>query len=74
MMLPLPQLKRWRLERFWTQEELAARSGVAVATIHRVESNQPARLKTIRRLAEALGVEPHQLTGRDADSGEHEAA
>ena len=45
-----------------SQEELAERAGVSRATIADLElgkrSPQP---KTRRKLAEALGVEPHQL-------------
>lgn len=74
-MFPVPQLKHLRLERFWTQEDLAARAGVAVATIHRLESGLPARLSTIRKLAGALAVEPAELTKQvPLDQGELEAA
>jgi predicted transcriptional regulator len=60
----VPHLKRLREGRFLTQEELAERSGVSRPTIARLESSgDDARLKTIRKLAEALGVEPTELTG-----------
>ena len=45
-----------------TQEELAERSGVGIATIIRIERNQvEPRGSTVRKLAEALGVEPAEL-------------
>ena len=45
-----------------TQEQLAERSGVGIATIVRVERNQvEPRGSTIRKLAEALDVEPEEL-------------
>ena len=48
-----------------TQEELAERSGVGIATIIRIERNQvEPRGSTVRKLAEALGVEPAELVRR----------
>jgi transcriptional regulator with XRE-family HTH domain len=41
---------------------LAERSGVAFDTINKLElGHRPARLVTIRKLADALGVEPKEL-------------
>jgi transcriptional regulator with XRE-family HTH domain len=41
---------------------LGERSGVTFATINILENrNRPARLATIRKLAEAFGVEPREL-------------
>ncbi len=46
-----------------SQEELAARSGVSRATIADLElGKRKPQPKTRRKLAEALGVEPHELT------------
>ena len=54
-----------RVHRMWaglTQEELAQRSGVARNTISRLETGeQPARPRTARKLADALGVTPKDL-------------
>lgn len=56
------QLRDLRKRRLLTQEQLAARSGVGVATIIRVERNQvEPRGRTIRKLAQALGVDPAEL-------------
>ena len=45
---------------------LAQRSGVAFDTINKLElGHRPARLVTIRKLAEALGVEPRELMKRE---------
>ncbi len=71
-MLPVPSLRRLRIEKFLTQDELAERSGVGSATIHRLENGTAARLTTIRKLAGALGVEPGQLI--QSESGEAKAA
>ncbi len=51
-----------RKRKLLTQEQLAERSGVGVATIIRVERNQVEPWgSTIRKLAEALGIEPEEL-------------
>ena len=56
------KLKEVRKRKFLTQQELADRLGVTKATISRMESgvNEP-RPSTVRKLAEALGVEPEEL-------------
>jgi transcriptional regulator with XRE-family HTH domain len=58
----LPRLRDVRARRLLTQQELARRSGVAVSTLSRLEQGHtPAGFPTVRRLAEALGVEPAAL-------------
>ncbi len=49
---------KWCRQRYgWTQQDLAAVSGLGLATIRRVEQEQFApRLATVRRLAETLQV------------------
>jgi transcriptional regulator with XRE-family HTH domain len=58
---PLPKLGVLRVRKAFTQDFLAQRSGVGRATIARIERGEPARLGTIRRLAEALEVQPAEL-------------
>ena len=56
------QLKRLRQEQALSLRDLARRSGVAYDTINRLElGKQDAQPRTIRRLAEALGVKPKEL-------------
>jgi transcriptional regulator with XRE-family HTH domain len=56
------RLRQLRVERALSLRALDERSGVAFATINNLENgNRPARLVTIRKLAEALGVEPKEL-------------
>ncbi len=56
------QLKRLRQEQALSLRDLARRSGVAYDTINRLElGKQDAQPRTIRRLAEALRVEPKEL-------------
>ena len=55
-------LRRVRLERFLSQSELARRAGVRPATITRLENRTTVpSMRTVRAVAEALGVEPHDL-------------
>jgi transcriptional regulator with XRE-family HTH domain len=61
-MRDLPQLKRIREERALSQRDLAAMSGVAHDSIGQIERGErQARPSTVRKLAEALGVEPLAL-------------
>ena len=56
------RLRQLRVERALSLRTLGERSGVTFATINNLENgNRPARLVTIRKLAEALGVEPKEL-------------
>lgn len=58
------KLRDTRKRKLLTQEQLAERSGVGIATIIRVERNQvEPRGSTIRKLADALDVDPGELIG-----------
>jgi transcriptional regulator with XRE-family HTH domain len=47
-----------------SQEELAEKSGVSRATIAELElGKRKPQPKTRRKIAQALGVEPHELSG-----------
>ena len=60
------RLRELRETKFITQVELAQRSGVSETTIVRLEAGQhEPRISTIRKLAEALGVEPAELVVRE---------
>jgi transcriptional regulator with XRE-family HTH domain len=55
-------LRRIRLAQFFSQAELARRSGVHTVTIARLEAGTTApSTRTVRALAEALGVAPGEL-------------
>jgi transcriptional regulator with XRE-family HTH domain len=58
---PLPALVYWRVQRGITQAELAAQIGVRRATIARIESGNPALVKTAHAVAVALNVEVADL-------------
>ena len=56
------RLRKTRKRALMTQEQLAERSGVGIATIVRIERNQvEPRGSTVRKLAEALEVSPYEL-------------
>jgi transcriptional regulator with XRE-family HTH domain len=58
------ELKRWRMRRAMTQIQLAERCGLSPATIVRIERNQrEPQPSTIRKLADALDIDPSELTG-----------
>ena len=62
------KLREIRKRALLTQQQLADKSGVGVTTIIRVERNQvEPQSRTIRKLAKALGVEPHELLKGEAD-------
>lgn len=50
-------VQQYRLERGWSQEQLAEISGLNVRTIQRIESGQPARLETYKALGAAFDVD-----------------
>ena len=51
------QLKRLRLAKGWTQQELAERAGVAVSTLKLLEAKGQGSFQRLIRVAVALGVD-----------------
>jgi len=63
MEVNVERLKQLRRERVFSLRELEERSGVSYNTIWRLEDGrQGAHPRTVRKLAEALGVQPSELT------------
>jgi transcriptional regulator with XRE-family HTH domain len=57
-------IKRQRTLVALTQAQLAERAGVTTATVARIERDEiEPRMTTLRKLADALGVEPAELVG-----------
>ena len=56
-------VREWRRYRALSQADLAHKAGVTQATISRLEQPHapPPRPSTIRKLAAALGVAPHEV-------------
>ena len=55
------QIIQRRVERGWSQSELASASGLDVRTIQRIEATGAASLRSTRALATALDTEPPDL-------------
>ena len=60
-MMQIPNLRRLRQRRNWSQQDLADRSGIGLSTIIRLEHGAACRYVTVRKLAEALGVPEEEL-------------
>jgi transcriptional regulator with XRE-family HTH domain len=58
---PLPSLKRIRLQKSYSQADLARAADVAERTVTYAERGYGVTLRTTRKLAQALGVEPDVL-------------
>lgn len=58
---PLPSLKRIRLQKAFSQADLARAADVSHRTVTYAEAGYGVTLRTTRRLAQALGVEPDAL-------------
>ncbi len=61
------RLREWRRRRALSQSELAAMAGITKATVVALEKGDPRRPhpRTIRQLAQALGIEPDELRAPD---------
>jgi transcriptional regulator with XRE-family HTH domain len=62
------KLQDARLAKFWSRDELANASGIHRDHIGRLERGYEgeSRPPTVRKLAEALDVDPHELLADDA--------
>jgi transcriptional regulator with XRE-family HTH domain len=59
----MPTLREVRERQYLTQEELAAKAGITKSTVATIEkgTHRP-RLRTVRQLAEVLGISPEEIT------------
>lgn len=73
MKIDTDKIKRWREERFWSQEHLAELSGIALRTVQRIESGRTASRESITALAAAYNVDAAALTYSPADKEAVEA-
>ncbi len=55
------RLRRLRRERALSQQDVERITGLAQATLSDLEGGKRGRASTLRKLAEALGVEPKEL-------------
>lgn len=66
------QIKKLRLDKHWSQEQLADKANVSVRTIQRLEAGKEASIETLNLVAGALGVEVKDLFD-DSESSEQQA-
>jgi transcriptional regulator with XRE-family HTH domain len=70
MEVDVARLRELRRRRVLTLEELAEKAGVGRNTIWRLEHGvMGAQPRTIRKLAQALNVEPEELVKTEDDNG-----
>jgi len=62
MKIDTDKIRRWREERFWSQEHLAELAGIAPRTVQRIESGETASRDSIMALAAAFNVDARALT------------
>ncbi len=56
------KIRRWRQERNWSQEHLAAIAGIGLRTIQRIENGEKASPESTMALAAAFGVDATMLS------------
>lgn len=60
------RVRRLREDRYLSQAELSLNAGISKNTLNRIETEKAGAIpRTVRRLAEALGVEPGALASMD---------
>jgi transcriptional regulator with XRE-family HTH domain len=72
MMNSSNQVKQLRLQRAWSQEQLAELAGLSVRTIQRIENGDRPGLETLSALAAVFEVNVGEITG-DAPAGHEQS-
>lgn len=72
MMNSSNQVKQLRLQRAWSQEQLAELAGLSVRTIQRIENGDRPGLETLSALAAVFEVNVADITG-DSPAGHEES-
>lgn len=60
-------VRRLRLERGWSQEQLALLCGLSTRTIQRIENGQPPALETLNSLAAVFNVSVQELEVKESE-------
>jgi len=56
------RIRQLRLEKGWSQEQLATISGLSTRTVQRIENGEQASLETLTAIAAALGLQVSDLS------------
>jgi transcriptional regulator with XRE-family HTH domain len=65
--ITLADIKKLRLERHWSQEQLAEMSGLSTRTIQRIESGQNADFETLKSLASVFEINLSSLNKKEEE-------
>ena len=65
--ITLSDIKKLRLERHWSQEQLAEISGLSTRTIQRIESGQNADFETLKSLASVFEINLSSLNKKEEE-------
>ena len=65
-------VRKLRLQRGWSQEQLAEMSGLSVRTIQRIERGKTAGLESLKSLAAVFEIDLSQLHDEDTDMQQQE--
>ena len=65
--ITLADIKKLRLERHWSQEQLAEMSGLSARTIQRIESGQNADFETLKSLASVFEINLSSLNKKEEE-------
>ena len=61
----MSKLKAMRVDRGWSQRELAHRAGLTTTTVWKIENGGGAHAKTLKKLGDVLGVRASELMKDD---------
>lgn len=61
-------IQKLRLQRGWSQEQLAEISGLSVRTVQRLERGQPGSLESLKALAAVFEIDLNRLKEPDMDA------
>jgi transcriptional regulator with XRE-family HTH domain len=65
--ITLADIKKLRLQRHWSQEQLAEMSGLSTRTIQRIESGQNADFETLKSLASVFEINLSSLNKKEEE-------
>jgi len=65
-------IRKLRLQRGWTQDQLSELSGLSVRTIQRLERGETPTLETAKSLASVFGIDFQSLKPRELDMNTHD--
>ena len=65
--ITLADIKKLRLERHWSQEQLAEMSGLSTRTIQRIDSGQNADFETLKSLASVFEINLSSLNKKEEE-------